>query len=73
MKRKWKVTGKFCLLGINGKILKESIFLNKIVMASTPKNAFNDAKSSLSAVFVKKYNQEVTLRQLSKFVKVIRQ
>jgi len=42
-------------------------------MASTPKNAFNDAKSSLSAVFVKKYNQEVTLRQLSKFVKVIRQ
>jgi hypothetical protein len=66
--KRYKVTGKFCILGESDNVLKGEIFVNKIINADNHRKAMESAVGLMREKFSLKYKEEVNLRQLSNVV-----
>ncbi len=63
--RKYKVTGKFCILDEADNVIKDEVFVNKIVESNTPRLAIESAVKIMSEKFALKYEMNIKLGQMS--------
>lgn len=68
MERRYKITGKFRLLNGKGKIVKEEIYINKITTATNTRSAMDYVLVEMKKKFVKKYQDNIELKQISNVV-----
>lgn len=63
--KRYKVTGKFCILNKKGEEIKQDVFINKIVIENDSRSALELAIKKMTEKFTKKYEVEVELKQVS--------
>jgi hypothetical protein len=63
--KKYKVTGKFCILNTKGEVVKDEVYINKIEEGDDFQSAMRSVIKIMTEKFTKKYGIDVKLQQLS--------
>lgn len=66
--KKYKVTGKFCILNSKGEVVKNKVYINKIEEENDSRLAMKSAIKKMTEKFAKKYNRDIKFKQISNVV-----
>lgn len=63
--KKYKVTGKFSVLNESDDVIKDEIFINKIIREKNPRLAMESVINIMTEIYSEKYNRVVKLQKIS--------
>ncbi|PJA87895.1 MAG: hypothetical protein CO140_01805 [Candidatus Moranbacteria bacterium CG_4_9_14_3_um_filter_40_7] len=63
--KKYKVTGKFCILNAKEEVVRDEVYINKIEKGDNPQSAMRSVIKIMAEKFAKKYGIAIKLQQLS--------